>query len=137
MRIGLKATIWLSLTVFFICSCATIEEHRKQEYGILKSAVTFSSDKVIGEYGDQIPADFDDQRFMDLVSDKIPEDYLDALKKHKLEVDPRGWYYLIKVYRDGTLILFDYSCTIELDGPVLECPGALDLSDIDNYDKCK
>jgi len=137
MRIGLKATIWLVLTVFFISSCATLEEHRKQEYGVLKSAVTFSSDKVIGEYGDQIPVDFDDQRFMELVSDKIPEDYLDALKKHKLEVDPRGWYYLMKVYRDGTLILFDYSCTIELDGPVLDCPGAFDLENIDKYDRCK
>lgn len=137
MRIGLKTTIWLVLTVFFISSCATLEEHRKQEYGVLKSAVTFSSDKVIGEYGDQIPVDFDDQRFMELVSDKIPEDYLDALKKHKLDVDPRGWYYLIRVYRDGTLILFDYSCTIELDGPVLDCPGVFDLSNIDNYDKCK
>jgi len=74
---------------------------------------------------------------MELVSDKIPEDYLNALKKHKLEVDPRGWYYLMKVYRYGTLILFDYSCTIELDGPVLDCPGAFDLDNIDKYDRCK
>jgi len=137
MRIGLKATIWLPFTVFFIFSCATLQEHRKQEYGILKSAVTFSSDKVIAEYGDQIPADFNSSRFMALVSDRIPKDYLNTLRKHKLEVEPHGWYYLIKVYRDGTLILFDYSCTIELDGPVLDCPDAFDLDNIDKYDRCK
>jgi len=54
-----------------------------------------------------------------------------------LDVDPREWYYLIRVYRDGTLILFDYSCTIEPDGPVLDCPGAFDPDNIDNYDRCK
>lgn len=137
MKIRLKAAIWLFLSVFFFASCATLEENHKQEYGILKAAVMFSSDKVIGEYGDQIPADFDSNRFMELVGDKIPEEYLDALKKHKLEVEPHGWYYLIKAYQDGSLILFDYSCTIELDGPVLDSPEIFDLTNIEKYNRCK
>lgn len=97
----------------------------------------FSSEKVIGEYGEQIPADFDGNRLMKLVSVRIPEDYFHALENCKLEVEPHGWYYLIKVFDRDAMILFDYSCTTEIDGPVLDSPGMFNLTNLDKYDTCK
>ncbi len=137
MKTTFRRLIWLFLAGCFLASCAMHAENLKQGYGILKSAVMFSSDKVIGEYGDQVPTDFDGNRFMELVGDKIPGEYLDALKNYKLEVEPHGWYYLIKVYDGDAMILFDYSCTTELDGPVLDSPEMFDLTNLEKYDRCK
>ena len=127
----------MGLAICFISSCALIGQSFERDYGILKSAVMFSGDKVIGEYGEQIPNDFDGSRFMALVSDKIPEEYRHALENYKLVVEPHEWYYLIKVIDNDAVILFDYSCTTEIDGPVLDSPGVFDLNNIGKYDTCR
>ena len=137
MKNSFKRVILLSLAICFLASCALLGQNRKQDYGILKSAVIFSSDKVIGEYGEQIPAGFDGNRFMELVGDRIPKNYLHALENYKLEVESYGWYYLIKAFDGDAMILFDYSCTTEIDGPVLDSPGMFDLTNLGKYDGCK
>jgi hypothetical protein len=131
--------ILLVLVICSVASCASLSEHQKREYGVLESAVTFSADKVIGEYGDRIPDDFSAEKFMELVKDKIPENYYEALKKHRLEMRPKGTYYLLLIFNPETkaLILFDYSCTPEVDGPVLLEPRRYDASRLELYDKCK
>ncbi len=125
------------LVIFSANACVTLLEEQKKEYGLLESAVTFSSDKVIGEYGDVIPNDFDSNKFLQLVNDKIPEDYYGALKRYNLNIFPKGNYYLLKAYDGKRLILFDYSCTTEIDGPVLLGIEKYDLDHLDLYDKCK
>ena len=137
MRKNLFFTILLVLVTFSTSACLTLSEEQKKEYGLLESAVTFSSDKVIGEYGDAIPDDFDSNKFLWLVKDKIPEDYYGALKKHTLHVSPKGSYYLLTTYDGKKLILFDYSCTTEVDGPVLLEIEKYDLNHLELYDKCK
>ncbi len=87
--------------------------------------------------GDAIPNDFDSNKFLQLVKDKIPEDYYGALKKYNLNVLPKGSYYLLKANDEKKLILFDYSCTTEIDGPVLLDTGKYDLDHLEFYDKCK
>lgn len=128
---------FIVVILFTSSSCLALSEKQKEEYGILESAVTFSSDKVIGEYGDRIPDDFDGNRFLLLVNDKIPEDYYKALKKHQLDVTPKGSYYLLLILENERLILFDYSCTPEVDGPVLLEPKKYDINHLEIYDKCK
>ena len=135
MRKTLFRTAYLVIALFVLNSCC-ISECRTKEYGVLESAVTFSSDKIYGEYGEKIPDDFDSVKFMRVVKDKIPGDYYEALKGYSLEVIPRKSYYLLKVYDKGILILFDYSCTPALDGPVLTDPGKYDVTHIEIYDKC-
>jgi hypothetical protein len=106
----------------------------------LLSAVTFSSDKVIGEYGDEIPNDFTVEDFMKLVKDKIPEDYYYALRKYQLSIEPKRTYYFLLVKKPentNSIILFDYSCTPEADGPVLNEPYKYDLNNLELYDTCK
>lgn len=108
----------------------------------MQSAVSQASDVVIGEYGDSIPNDFSAEKFLVVVKNKIPSDYYAALKKHALKIEPKGSYYLLLVYRDSffkapTLILFDYSCTYEADGPVFLEPLKYDLEHLELYDKCK
>lgn len=130
------------LLVFVVCSvgsCASLSEHQKREYGILESAVTFSADKVIGEYGDRIPDDFSGEQFMKLVESKIPKDYYEALQKYVIEIKPKQIYYLLLIYDpvSKALILFDYSCTPGVDGPVLLEPGKYDVNRLELYDKCR
>ncbi len=130
------------LLVLSLCSslsCAHLGEKQKREYGILESAVTFSSDKVIGEYGDSLPLDFDGVKFLGLVKDRIPEDYYRALMRHSIEVRPKGTYYLLLVHipEDNSVILFDYSCTPEVDGPVLLDPTRFDPARVESFDKCR
>lgn len=120
-------------------SCAALSQDQRLEYGILGSAITFSSDKVIGDYGDIIPNDFNEDAFMKFVKYKIPEDYYEVLKKYRLDVKPRGSYYLLLVINphNSAVILFDFSCTPEVDGPVLLDPVKYDVKYIETYDKCK
>lgn len=142
-RALLKRDIFTPLLIAFIflssIACAHLSEERRREYGVLESAVTFSSDKVIGEYGDSIPPDFDADKFMRLVESKIPEDYYRALEKHNKELKVMGSYYLllIRALPDNAVILFDYSCTPEVDGPVLLDPQKYDATNVEAYDKCK
>lgn len=141
---SLIQNIFITLIIFFfLSSCCPIfissSEKEKRDYGLLLSAVTFSSDKVIGEYGDEIPDDFTVDDFMNLVKDKIPDDYYDTLKTNQLSIEPKGSYYLLVVKRpkDNSIILFDYSCTPEADGPVLNEPYKYDLNNLELYDTCK
>jgi len=132
-------TILLVFALLSAGSCASLSEYQKRQYGILGSAVTFSADKVIGEYGDRIPDDFSVEKFMAFVKDKIPKDYYEALKKYSLEVRPKQSYYLLLIFDPDTeaLVLFDFSCTSKVDGPVLLEPEKYRLENIDVYDACK
>lgn len=131
--------ILLFFSFGFSASCASLSEHQRKEYGILESAVTFSSDKVIGEYGDAIPDDFTAEKFLELVDGKIPRDYYDALKKYNIEIRPQRTYYLLLIYDPvkKSMLLFDYSCTPEVDGPVFLEPSEYNTEALELYDKCK
>lgn len=127
------------ILLFFSSSCATLHTIQKDEYEVLCSAVTASSSAVIGEYGENIPSDFNAEKFMQLVENKIPPRYLSELKKYPLEIRPKVSYYLLLVFDPYTkaLILFDYSCSPEPDGQILFEPGKYDPKTIDFYDTCK
>jgi len=139
MRRYLSVVI-LIIFVLSYSSCVTLSEEQRREYGILESAVTFSSDKIIGEYGDEIPDDFNSKdRFMGFVKGKIPEDYYNMLEKYILDVKPMGTYYLLLIRdpHNECIILFDYSCTPEADGPILLEPSKYEINNLDLYDTCK
>jgi len=137
MKRRLFLTIYLVLLVFSLISCSGLSEKQKTDYGLLCSSVTFSSDKVVGIYVDRIPDDLNGIKFLQLVKDKIPKDYYDALEKFRIVVIPKGTYYLLKVYNGNALILFDYSCNTGVEGKVLLSPKEYDLNHLDIYDKCK
>ena len=63
MKQNFKMILFL-LALIVVSSCAILSENKKEDYGILKSAVMFSADKVIGEYGDEIPDDFNHEKFI-------------------------------------------------------------------------
>lgn len=128
----------LLLLVCTSSSCFKTEALRRQ-YGVFGSAVTFSADKIAGEYGDSIPDTLDTTVFLQVVRDKIPTDYYDALLGYDLVIVPKGTYYLLKAYdrESKQLILFDFSCTPGADGPVLLSPKEYDTNNLDQYDKCR
>lgn len=130
--------ISLIFIVFSIDGCATLSENNKAEYGSLESAVISSSYVVNGEYGRNIPDDFNADKFMGIVNGKIPDSYYNILKKYPIIVQPKSKYYLLIVMDQGSknVILFDFSCTPEVDGPVLLSPGKYDTKKIDQYDPC-
>jgi hypothetical protein len=133
---------WIVILVLLNASCATLyapsSEEAKKECGILSSAVTFAGDKVIGEYGNCIPEDFDAAKFLKLVEHKIPRDYYEALNRYNLKFDPKGSYFLIVVLnpKDNSVVMFDYSCTPELDGPICQELQKYDTNNLSTYDKC-
>ena len=139
MKKQILVTLLAILTILTLSNCLDKAEEQKKEYGILKTAVTFASDKAIGEYGDKIPADLTAEKFLEFLKKRIPEEHYEALKKYSLEIRPKGSYYLLLVYDPETkaLILFDYSCTTEADGPVLEQPDKYDVNKLELYDTCK
>jgi len=129
----------LIVLIFSANACIAFTEIRNQEYGSLMSAATWSAAAVIGEYGHAIPEDFDRSQFLGVVKDKIPSKSYSLLESYPLKIVPKQGYYLLLVYdpQDNTLILFDYSCTPEVDGPVLLEPGKYDVNNLQLYDKCK
>jgi hypothetical protein len=128
--------LFLALSV---TSCAGLCKSQETEYGLLKTAATFSVDKIVGEFGHQIPDTLDEGMFLQVVHGKIPEKYYEELTKHFLVILPKGRYYLLKVYDKSTyaLVLFDYSCTPEVDGRVVEEPEKYDINHLELYDPCK
>jgi len=138
MRRKLPRIIILIL-ILFSTSCVSLREQQKSEYGELMTAVTMSSDKVYGEYGDNIPSDFSGEQFMQLIKGKIPDQFYQVLEKHKIVIEPKESYYLLLAIdpKNGKVILFDYSCTLEPDGKILLEPGKYDLTNIESYNPCR
>ncbi len=130
--------VFLIIIVISFTSCGKIQECPEKDYGLLMSAITYSVDKVIGEYGDQIPNDFSGEDFMILVNDKIPPDYYTELKKYKIQIQSKGYYYLSIVTepKSGKTILFDYSCTSYVDGKIFLEPNKYDLANLELYNPC-
>lgn len=126
------------IIIFYTTSCTNISPSQKQEYGSLMSAVIWSASAVIGEYGHIIPEDFNREQFLAVVQDKIPPRSYSILNSYPMKIVPKNGYYLLLIYntRDNSLILFDYSCTSDVDGPVLLEPGKYDLNNLQLYDKC-
>lgn len=120
-----------------VFACLSTQQRQQQDYGLLMSAVAFSADKVYGEYADAVPDDFDGKRFLLLLQGKIPDDYYAALQQYRIEIVSRTTYYLLTAFDDDRMILFDFSCTKAVDGPVFLQPGRHDLADILQYDPCK
>jgi hypothetical protein len=132
----------ISLLIFillFLTSCVTLPTIPREEYEVLCSAVSASSSVIIGEFGENVPPDFDAVRFMQLVEGRIPASYFAALKKYSLEVRAKVGYYLLLVFDQNTksLILFDYSCTPAPDGQVLWETTKYDQKNLERYDPCK
>ena len=129
----------LLLLICTSASCFSQTEALRRQYGVFGSAVTFSADKIAGEYGDSIPDTLDNTAFLQVVRDKIPADYYDALQGYDLVIVPKGTYYLLKAYdrESKHLILFDFSCTPGVDGPVLLSPKEYNTDNLDQYDKCR
>lgn len=131
--------ICLIVVLLVTNSCVCAIESQKKEYGLLESAVTYSAEKVIGEYGDAIPNDFSSEKFFLLVRNKMPSEYYATLMRYRLEIRPKGYYYLLLAFEpsNNVLVLFDYSCTAEIDGPILLQPNKYNSDNIDLYDQCK
>lgn len=134
-----RIPFFLFILVLSLTACASLSEKREKEYGLLKTAVTYSADKIKGEFGRQMPDTLDEGTFLRVVHGKIPDGYYKELTNYFLVVVPKGRYYLLKAYDKTTydLVLFDYSCTPEPDGLVLEEPTKFDLAHIESYDPCK
>lgn len=120
----------LLITCLSACTVSTHCKPSKEEYGVLQSAVTFSADKVFGEYAETILDNFTADGFNILVKGKIPDSFFKEMEKYSLSVTPKKTHYFLTVTcpNDNSILLFDYSCTPEVDGPVYLEPGKYDPS---------
>jgi hypothetical protein len=123
----------------YASSCIALSDSQKQEYTLLKSAVTYSKLAVKGKFGHHLPPGFNSEKFLEVVKNKIPENSYDVLQKYHLQVIPKDGYYLLLVFdpKNNALILFSYSCEPGAEGRILEEPGKYDVNNLQLYDKCK
>ncbi len=135
---------FLSLTCsiiifFYASSCIALSEVQKQEYDTLITAVILSKSAVKGEFGHAIPPEFNAGGFMEVVKHQIPDTSYRTLEKYHIQVIPKEGYYLLKVFdpKDDALILFDYSCSLGVEGRVLEEPDKYDVNNLQLYDRCQ
>lgn len=137
----MRKSLYITISIFLVlclenCCLSTVERFKK-DYGILGTAVTYVSDKVIGEYDDSLPDDFGLTRFLDIAKKELSISQYNILLRYRLEIIPKKTYYLLKVFEGTQLIMFDYSCTSEVDGPILYSDQKFDLDHLEKYDKCK
>ncbi len=127
------------IAILYASSCVAFSETQKQEYASLKTAITLSKFPVKGKYGHDIPPEFNAQKFLEVIKNKIPDDSYEVLQKYYIQVIPKEGYYLIKVFdpKNNSLILFSYSCETGAEGRILEEPGKYDINHLELYDKCK
>lgn len=136
-----RLTIAFSLVLLILCpGCIDFtQEHSKQDYGQLCTAVMVSADKTDGYYKGKIPKDLDSTKFLKILKGRIPGKDYEQLDSYPLILLPKTSYYLLKIYSktNQQMILFDYSCTPEIDGPLLDHPGKYDINNLSQYDKCQ
>ena len=137
MRKNLRQSASILLVLCLAGCCLSTVGRFKKDYGILGTAVTYVSDKVIGEYDDSLPNDFGLTRFLDIAEKELNRSQYNILLRYRLEIIPKKTYYLLKVFQGDQLIMFDYSCTSEVDGPILYSDQKFDLDHLEKYDKCK
>ena len=137
MKKSLCAATSIFLVLYLASCCLSTLERFKKDYGILGTSVTYVSDKVIGEYDDSLPDDFGLARFLDIAKTELSKSQYNILLRYRLEIISKKAYYLLKVFDGDQLIMFDYSCTFELDGPILNSDQKFDLEHLEKYDKCK
>lgn len=128
------------LCIFLVCaSCITTGERHEKDYGMLVTAVMNAPFAVKGVYPGDLPADFSSTTFLQVIKGKIPDNSFSELSHYDLQVIPKGRYYLLIVREPstGTIVLFDYSCTFNVDGKVFESTEQYDLNHLELYDKCK
>jgi hypothetical protein len=131
---------FLILFIFFLgACCSTPGNGHKKEYGVLVSAVMNAPFAVKGVYPANLPPDFSGTTFLQTVKGRIPDSSFSELSHYSLQVIPKGRYYLLVVREPSTnsIILFDYSCTFNIDGKVFESPAEYDLNHLELYDRCK
>lgn len=129
---------WISLSLAGQDGQALTERERRS-YGILLSAVAESRNQVLGVFGDKIPPTFDRVQFLNLMKEKLSGSYYRALKdRHFLYLIVKDGYYLLTIAQGYRIILYDFSCTPEVDGRIiLEPPGRFDLSRMERDDPCR
>lgn len=137
MKTKLQLSIPLVFSLIIMGCCLSLEERQKTDYGILGTAVTYVSDKVIGRYGDVLPEDFDTTRFVAIAKEELVASQYNLLTRYRLEILSKHAYYLLKIYDKDKLVMFDYSCTVKLDGPILYSDKTFDLEHLEKYDECK
>jgi hypothetical protein len=139
MKKRLLSFTCIIIIFLYASACIALSDAQKQEYTLLKSAVTYSKLAIKGKYGHHFPPGFNAEKFMVVVKDKIPENSYDTLEKYHLQVIVKDGYYLLKVIdpKNNALILFSYSCVPGAEGLVLEEPGKYDVNNLQLYDKCK
>jgi hypothetical protein len=93
---------------------------------------------VKGKFGSAIPPSFNAGDFLKAAQHEIPESSYSVLRKHHLQVLPKGNYYLLKVLdpKDNSLIFFSYSCDNGSEGCILEDPLKYDENNLELYDNC-
>lgn len=137
--VSAQRTVAIVALACIFAVCTSHMEVVKKQYGLFESAVRYSTDKVYGEYDDSIPDTFDNVMFLSVVKGKIPDEYYKSLQSYNLVVEPRRTYYLLKAYDKctGQFILFDFSCTPGIDGPILLYPNEYNTDNIEQYNTCK
>ena len=137
MKTRLRLSIPIIFSLIVIGCCLSLEERLKTDYGILGNAVTYVSDKVIGRYGDVLPDDFDTTRFVTIAKEELIASHYNILVRYRLEIVSKHAYYLLKIFDKDQLVMFDYSCTSKVDGPILYSDKTFDLEHLEKYDECK
>ncbi len=125
-----------AIAVLALGSCVTLTVSQKREYDNLMQAAADSAAIFRGDYKGALPKNIDEPKFLSTVRDKLPPNEFSLLKKYRLQIANEGNYYLLKIFDNRELILFDYSCTLEIDGAVLLQPGKFNLNTIGLYNKC-
>jgi hypothetical protein len=107
------------------------------KYGLLITAVQVAGEKMYGIYGETLPAGLNRGVFLELMKRELPQKYYKALVDHRyVNIIPRGTYYRLVVFQGRSLILYDFSCTDRVDGPVLTSAERVSLADLEKLDPC-
>ena len=134
------AIIILIAASLLSAGCAAhCRDFSEQDYDQLQLGIIVSAKKIKGVFNGNMPIDMDKELFLKTIKNRIPEDGYDLIASTHIEITSYGTYYFLKLYdKDSNkLILFDYSCTHKVDGPVWAKPINYDLDNLEQYNSCK
>jgi hypothetical protein len=117
----MKWSMLMNTIALLFIACTPYWEAERIEYGSLGRSV--AGMPYVMDYvwlnGDAYPPTVSTQEFLDSLRVHMPIEY-EALSSYVVEFKGCGPFYVINVYNRRTMemIMFDYSCTQALDGPV-------------------
>lgn len=135
MKHGNLLVAWVILLGVIGSGCWSSKETLLYQYEELETIVQDAKFTIYGNFGPVFSDSLNADTVMSMLKDKEPQ-YYEMLNRYHVEFVFMKSDYLIALWKDGCLVIYDYSCTPKVDGKMYLGPQKAIMTDLVNGSPC-